>query len=154
MEERKSRDKNKNADGKEIIEWMTENGVGIVNGSVVGDKDGNYTYVGARGITVIDYVLRNGRDEMEESMEIREVVWSDHLQLLYEWGEKLGEEKRGRRRYRKIHRENKRSRRKERVERSKGAGFGGVAKKEDEKKEEKSKWFDKECRDKRVELIH
>lgn len=57
--ERNSKDKCVSKDERMLIEWMQEKGWYILNGTCRGDWDGEYTYVGARGDTVIDYVFVN-----------------------------------------------------------------------------------------------
>lgn len=84
---RKSRDKIMNQEGKEIIKWVEDNGMQIRNGNSEGNEEGDYTYIGARGQTVIDYVIRRGKEE-DDKLKINEIIGSDHLSLLYEWEEK------------------------------------------------------------------
>lgn len=48
---RKSRDKVINEEGKEMLEWLKENGLGIVNRT---NGIGDFTYLGLRPFTVID----------------------------------------------------------------------------------------------------
>lgn len=70
-----------------------KNRVGIVNGTGKGDRDGDYTYVGARSLTVIDYVIRNGKEEKEEALEVKEFFGSDHLSVIYRWGKERRKKK-------------------------------------------------------------
>jgi hypothetical protein len=80
-ETRSSKDKTVNEEGLELIKWLEENGLGIGNGTDGGDKEGEWTYIGARGCTTIDYVVRNeiARDEIE--MKVGDRIKSDHLPL-------------------------------------------------------------------------
>lgn len=79
-EERYSKDGTVNEEGKELIGWLEENGMGIGNGATEGDGGGEWTYIGARGCTTIDYGVRNelGRDKITK-MEIGGNIMSDHL---------------------------------------------------------------------------
>ncbi|KYN00148.1 hypothetical protein ALC62_09082 [Cyphomyrmex costatus] len=54
---RYSKDKVVGNNGKRLIEWAEDNGLYILNGCTAGDWEGEYTYVGARGCSVIDYIL-------------------------------------------------------------------------------------------------
>jgi hypothetical protein len=56
---RKTKDKVENAKGKRLIEWIEENGWEVLNGNKRGDEEGELTYVGSRGETVIDYAIAN-----------------------------------------------------------------------------------------------
>lgn len=44
--------KSQNQEGKDLIEWVNENGLVIRNGNVRGDEEGDFMYMGARGSTV------------------------------------------------------------------------------------------------------
>lgn len=54
---RRSKDKKINRDGRKLLEFIEERGWMILNGGVKGDEEGEFTYTGGRGETVIDYVL-------------------------------------------------------------------------------------------------
>jgi len=60
-EGRKSKDKTIGNSGRRLIEWAQGKGWYILNGRRKGDWLGEYTYVGARGSTVIDYIFVNER---------------------------------------------------------------------------------------------
>lgn len=79
-------------------EWM-------VNGGVKGDEEGNWTYTGGRGESVINYVLVEelAREEIL-SMEVKEYVESDHHPLVVRLrrGGGRGREKRGRKGERRM----------------------------------------------------
>ncbi|XP_011684741.1 PREDICTED: uncharacterized protein LOC105448076 [Wasmannia auropunctata] len=80
--ERFSKDKVIGNGGKEFIEWVEERGWKILNGKTEGDWEGEYTYVCARGSTVIDYVIVNEESEnCIKKFKIGERVDSDHLPL-------------------------------------------------------------------------
>jgi hypothetical protein len=44
-----------NAEGKRLMEWIEENEWEVLNGNKQGDEEGEWTYIGSRGETVIDY---------------------------------------------------------------------------------------------------
>jgi len=64
---RRSKDKKINGDRKRLIDCVRERGWWILNGGIRGDEEGNWTYTGSRGESVIDYVLVN--EEVEEEMD-------------------------------------------------------------------------------------
>ncbi|XP_046142334.1 golgin subfamily A member 6-like protein 1 [Osmia bicornis bicornis] len=84
-EKRRSKDKKINAEGNRLLETLRETGRSILNGSIDGDKDGEFTYTGVRGETVIDYVIveEEGREEIKR-MEIGDRIESDHRPLIVE----------------------------------------------------------------------
>lgn len=46
-----------------LVKFIEEWGLDIFNGRVKGDEDGEYTFIGEKGNTVIDYVMRDcGRE--------------------------------------------------------------------------------------------
>jgi hypothetical protein len=51
---RKAKDKVENAERKRLMEWIEENGWEVLNENKQGDEEGEMTYVGSRGETVID----------------------------------------------------------------------------------------------------
>lgn len=61
-----------------------------------GDEEGEWTYIGSRGESAVDYVLRNYRaGDKIEKLEIGERVESDHQPIevtLKTWMEGRGEE--------------------------------------------------------------
>lgn len=76
---RNSKDKVINSEGKEMLGMLEERGWEVGNGNTSGDEEGEWTYIGSGGVSVVDYVLRNYRagDKMER-LEIGERVESDH----------------------------------------------------------------------------
>lgn len=68
--------------------------MGILNGSVVGDEKGEYTYVGSNGDTVIDYVI-SGKEVREkiQRLEAGDRIDSDHQLLIVYVEEKRTREK-------------------------------------------------------------
>jgi len=57
--ERRSKDKTVGNGDRNLIDWVQNRGWYVLNGTCRGDWEGEYTYVGARGSTVIDYVIVN-----------------------------------------------------------------------------------------------
>ncbi|XP_046145496.1 trichohyalin-like [Osmia bicornis bicornis] len=81
--ERKSKDKKQNAEGRVLLEALRETGWEILNGNISGDEEGEFTYTGARGSTVIDYVLvEEGGKEKIKRMEIGDRIDSDHHPMI------------------------------------------------------------------------
>nr|XP_034194846.1 uncharacterized protein LOC117611072 [Osmia lignaria] len=78
-ERRRSKDKKINGEGKRLLEVLRETGWSIVNGSIEGNEEGEFTSTGARGDTVIDYVIAEaeGRERIV-SMKVGDSVDSDH----------------------------------------------------------------------------
>ncbi|XP_014216449.1 golgin subfamily A member 6-like protein 22 [Copidosoma floridanum] len=77
---RKSKDKTINEEGRRLIKDITEEGWGIVNGQK--GEEGNYTYIGSRGESVIDYVISNQEalDQIKE-LKIGQRTESDQMPL-------------------------------------------------------------------------
>lgn len=75
MGERRSKNKKMNTDGRVLVRRLEETGWFILNGDVEGDEEGDWTYTGGRGESIIDYVLleEKGR-EGKRRMEIAENV--------------------------------------------------------------------------------
>jgi len=91
---RKSKDKKSNRKGRKIVEKIEEWGWSIWNGNTIEDEEGEYTFTGGKGKTVIDYVI--GDEETRgtiKKMKIGDKVDSDHHPLEI-WVE--GETQRGR----------------------------------------------------------
>lgn len=75
--ETSSRDNTINGEGKKLLEWLSETELVIVNGT---KGVGDYTYLGPRGFTVIDYVLVNEIEgENKGDKELKAIAESDHL---------------------------------------------------------------------------
>lgn len=80
--ERRSKDRSISKDGKRLINWIKEKGFYIINGAIDGDWEGEFTYVGTRGSSVIDYILVNeGLYDRVKKLKIDERVESDHMPL-------------------------------------------------------------------------
>ncbi|XP_011868143.1 PREDICTED: uncharacterized protein LOC105562162, partial [Vollenhovia emeryi] len=95
---RRSKDKKVNREGRALIEFMEERGWGILNGGIKGDEEGEYTYTGGRGNTVIDYVIgdKETRDRVKR-LVIGDKIDSDHHPVEITIGEGV-KEREGRRR--------------------------------------------------------
>jgi len=107
-EDRRSRDRIVSNSGKNLIGWIQDKGWYILNGRTKGDWRGEFTYAGARGSIVIDYVFVNER-AMDRIIEfkIESRVDSDHMPLRVRLKKKEedpkeeeGKEEEGTRRYR------------------------------------------------------
>lgn len=99
-EERKSRDKVTNEKRKELIEWLKETGLRIMNGIAEGDEKEDYTYLGTGRHTVIDYMTINAKEnEKRKKMEVIAKARSDHLRVKYtgkrKWKRRKKMEKKG-----------------------------------------------------------
>lgn len=83
--ERRSKDKKVGNRGCELMERMRESDLEILNGKTEGDREGEFTYIGPRGSTVIDYIFVN-KNLIEEVVKFRleERVESDHLLICVE----------------------------------------------------------------------
>ncbi|KMQ88770.1 hypothetical protein RF55_11684 [Lasius niger] len=79
IKSRNFKDKKINRERRRLVEVLEETGWSIINDNIRGDEEGEYTYTGGRGNTVIDYVLGNeGVWEKIERLEIGEDIDSDH----------------------------------------------------------------------------
>ncbi|XP_071578413.1 uncharacterized protein [Temnothorax nylanderi] len=80
---RKFKDKKVNKEGRALLEFIEERGLMILNGGTKGDEEGEYTYTGGKGETVIDYIIgdEDSREKIER-LEIDERVESDHHPLV------------------------------------------------------------------------
>ena len=80
---RKSKDKIINNEGKQLLQMTERSGLYLLNGNHEGDEDGEFTYIGVKGRSVIDYVLCNAQAREEvETLSIEERTESDHLPLI------------------------------------------------------------------------
>lgn len=68
-----------NSEGKRLVEFLEEKGLGIMNGDIKGDEKGEFTFTGGRWNTVIDYVI--GGEDVRGwvgSLKIGDKIDSDH----------------------------------------------------------------------------
>lgn len=81
-EGRRSEDKILNEEGKELVEWMQQEGMYILNGNTRGRENEKMTYIGAAGKSVIDYIIVNkSGEEIIEEFNLVDNTSSDHLML-------------------------------------------------------------------------
>ena len=79
---RKSKDKTVGKEGKSLIEKIENKGWTILNGSTTGDEEGEFTFVGSRGHSVIDYAITNEAAwKIIGDFKVVERVESDHLPI-------------------------------------------------------------------------
>jgi len=79
---RSSKDKTMNKQGEELIEEIQKHELDILNGNTRGDDQGEWTFEGAQGRSVIDYAICNIEAwEKVKSMKIEERTESDHMPL-------------------------------------------------------------------------
>jgi len=96
---RNSKDRKINKEGRLLrVEFLEEKGWGILNGCTIGDDNGEFTFTGAKGNTVIDYVM--GEEEMREkvvNLKIGERIDSDHQPVVVRIGRDMRSKERKRR---------------------------------------------------------
>lgn len=65
-----------------MIEFVNSKSWKIANGKIKGDEDGEFTFTGARGISVIDYIILNemARKRVEKFI-VEERIESDHAPI-------------------------------------------------------------------------
>lgn len=80
--------KERNNEGKELLQWLIEVGLGILIEANAGDKERAFTYIGPRRSNII-----TGAAEMEwqRKMEVKEKIRSDHMPITCECGAKKKE---------------------------------------------------------------
>ena len=102
--ERKSKDGVKNGEGECLLRLVEDRGWHVANGNVAGDEEGEFTYVGARGATVIDYVILSTESVGEvDRFEVGDRIESDHQPLcLYLKGGTISRRSREDRKKRKV----------------------------------------------------
>lgn len=63
--------------------FLREYGWAILNGDTEGDEEGEWTYTGGRGESVIDYVVEDERTRKGiEKLRVKEKVDSDHQPIV------------------------------------------------------------------------
>lgn len=78
-ERRRSKDKTVNREGRLLVSFINVRGWAIMNGSIERDEEGEWTFMGGKGNTVIDYAIGNVETwEGVEKIEIGEKIDSDH----------------------------------------------------------------------------
>lgn len=66
-----------NRERKELVEFVEDKGLSIFNGSIKEDEEGEFTFTGGKGNTVIDLVIGD-RKQRVERMVIGDRIDSDH----------------------------------------------------------------------------
>ncbi|KAL6419634.1 hypothetical protein ACFW04_013719 [Cataglyphis niger] len=80
---RRSRDKRINKEGKELLRWIEKAGWTIFNGCIKGDIEGEWTYTGGSGNSVIDYVMGDEDTRMQVGeVEVGDNIDSDHHPII------------------------------------------------------------------------
>lgn len=75
---RSSKDKEVNKEGRRLVEVIRKRDWFILNGYIKGDEEGEWTYTGARGESVIDYIkVEEDIKEEVNRMEIGDRIDSD-----------------------------------------------------------------------------
>lgn len=102
-ERRHSKDKTLNRQGKDCIEEMEELGLGVMNGNKRGDEEGEMTFIGRNGSSVIDYAICNAEawDEVH-SMEVGNRTESDHRLIEITLEKKIEKRNKGKEESREI----------------------------------------------------
>lgn len=82
---RKNKDKTMNNRGREFVELVGNIGGYIPNGTITGDEEGEFMYVGPKCSSVIDYMVVNENcKKIVKNFRIVERVDSNHMPLLLE----------------------------------------------------------------------
>lgn len=80
-----------------------EGGWCLANGTKQEDEGGEFTYVGARGTSVIDYLLVNTEGwELLEEFKVESRIESDHMPLVSVWTSKESLKEEGRKEEKKT----------------------------------------------------
>lgn len=92
----RKKNKDRTINSRSLINLVKEIGDHILNGTIGGDKEGEVTYVGAKGCSVIDYAIVNENcNNIVKRFRIMKRVDSDHMPLSVEIKEEKHEERRG-----------------------------------------------------------
>lgn len=84
--DKRSKDGVKNGEGECLLRLLEDRGWHVANGNVAGDEEGEFTYVGARGATVTDYVILSTESVGEVGrFEVGDRTESDHQPLCLYW---------------------------------------------------------------------
>jgi len=83
---RKSKDRKMNREEKKLVEKIEEWGWSIWNGNIIGDEEGEYTFTGGKGNTVIDYVIgdEETRGRIRKMKMGNKSTWTITLQIWVE----------------------------------------------------------------------
>jgi len=170
---RNSKDGKINGEGRKLVEKIEEWGWSIWNGNTIGDEEGEFTFTGGKGNTVIDYIIgdEEARGRIRE-MKIGEKVDSDHHPLEV-WVEGETQRRKKEKREQVINKiiwdgeGQKKFRENLRIERKEGVGVDEewrdvetrikkalkvVGEKQTEGKKRRTGWWDEECKEKKKEV--
>lgn len=77
--ERMTKDGKVNKEGKRLVEFVEERGCGLLNGCTKGDEEGEFTFTGGKGNTIIDFMIiaEEVRDRVKR-MRVDDRIDSDH----------------------------------------------------------------------------
>ncbi len=80
---RKVKDKVQNREGDNLIEWVEEYGLGILNGGPLDSTEGEWTHVGHKGGSIFDYGIVNveAREQIGR-LYVEESDMSDHMPIV------------------------------------------------------------------------
>ena len=92
-----NQDQHKNTFGEKLIDMATSTNLKILNGRIIGDLSGRYTYIGYNGLSTVDYVLGSENllnNKHVHSFEVEKLtIFSDHrptcLTLQYDATKKI-----------------------------------------------------------------
>lgn len=78
-----SKDKEKNGKGDQFMELCNDYGLIVLNGITKGDKEGELTFVGGQGNSVIDFcaISQEILDHVKY-LQVDKQIWSDHMPLI------------------------------------------------------------------------
>ena len=77
---RTSKDEKFNAEGKKLYELIEDSGGIILNGRTRGDSAGDFTFIGGRGNSIIDYIIcSHSFLHLVEDMTVGSKPFSDHM---------------------------------------------------------------------------
>lgn len=80
---RNSKDEVSNNEGKKLIDLCNSFGLSIVNGCSDSDSEGEFTFIGRQGCSVIDYCLVGALwEDVVKDMKVDSQSFSDHLPLV------------------------------------------------------------------------
>jgi len=158
-----------------LVNFLEEKGWGILNGCTKGDEEGEYTFTGGKGNTVIDYII--GNEDVRANVEnliVGDRVDSDHhlLEVRIKGREQKSKERMkgresrnrrgnwneyGRKEFKEriekvLSEEGGRCLGKEEMERKMRGVICEVEKEISGTKEKRGGWWDKECKGKKREV--
>ena len=95
VETRNTKDKNTNRRGEKLIQRISSDELTVVNGRTPADMNGELTYIGHNGGSVIDLALTNQRaQQFVHDFDVKPTDLSDHMMVLLCWGNKREQEER------------------------------------------------------------